>query len=403
MFARRQVTVKVGAKPRKEVEKVRPRLVFPGVVPFDAPWLVERHPEARVRDSRYAPHRLGVEHLRFQRGHAVGALPGLEHGSLLRDSVALALASGCPSVDVLLAHVEGGTAQDLTEPRALDLLTRALGEVPGTVVVFPDAPGLPDVPRHDLENLVRVVQAYGPTLSTHFQVGVADLPLAPEPVWRNALRRMRHHDVCLAAWTGPDHALDQHGWRCASAWLGGRIAGLATPMESVVGATLEIPGGRVVPRGRHAWLGRPPRHHRLPDLASGAVAELRLHDGRVTIGSEPTLREPVGAWDVPLLRTSKILHQRLVITANLFVFREATEANAILLQQALQMALEDFVRRDVVGGPESDRPQVHCIPDRNPAQPALIATVRAFLKPWVREMRLELAVRPGEAVVLEVA
>lgn len=403
MFNRRQVSVKVGARPRADVTKVRARLVLVGVVPWGHPWISEQLPDIRVTDSRYAPHRLGVEHLRFLPGRPVGALPGLDgrQPSLLRDATALALASGTPSVDVLLAHAEDCAPWEFTRPAAHQLLTRALEELPGTVVVFPDAPGPPDTVRLDLDGLLATITAYGPTLAAHFQTGVLDVPHVPDPVWRSLLRRGRHHDVVLASWTGDDHALDRHGWRSAAAWLGGRLGSLKTPMESVVGATLQLPGGRQVLRGRHRWLGRPPRRYELPDFARRAVARVHLHDDRVTIGSEPTLRDPVGGWDLPLLRTSKVLHQRIVITANLFVFREATEANALLLQQALHLALQDFVRREVLSGPSNERPQVHVVPDRNPAQPSLIATVRAFLKPWVREMRIQLAVRPGDAVVLE--
>lgn len=402
MFKRRQVSVRVGAQPTQAVAKVRPRLVLLGIVPYDAPWLVDALPAAKVTESRYAPHKLGVEHLRFTRGQAVGRLPGLEVQSLLRDAVALALASGCPSVDVLLAHADA-SPWDYADPAVRDLLVRALGEVPGTVVVLPDAAGPPDTARTELDTLHRNVAAYSDAFAGNFQLGVVDLPRAPEHLLRHALRRLRHRDVCLVSWCGTDDALTAHGWRSGASWMGGRIAGAPNPMSSVAGPSLHLPGGRPVPPGRHAWLGRPARRQDLPDFARDAVAELRVRGQTVAIGNEPTLRDPIGLWDVPLLRTTKVLHHRIVITANLFVFREATEANALLLQNALQMALADFVKRDILAGPNSDQPQIHCVPDKNPGQPALVATIRAFLKPWVREMRLDLAVRPGDAVVLEVA
>lgn len=404
------MTVNVGARPKAAVKTVRPRLVIVGTGPWSDRFLVDALPHAKVKESRYAPHNLGVEHLRFVPGQAVGALPGLdsEQPSLVRDAVALALCSGCPSVDVLMARSLGSAPWDLSADAPFQLLVQALGEVPGTVVVFPDAAGVPDRDVPDVENLVRVARRYGPALTSHFQTGVLDLPVAAGTNWTGALGNLRHHDFALASWTGDEESIRRHGWRSAAAFLGGRIAMLDVPMHSVLAAKVPLPGGRTFIRSRRPWLGEPVTERNVPGYASRAVCEVRLAEERgqtvVSINSEPTLREPIGLWDIPLLRTSKVLHHRIVLTANLFVFREANQANALLLQSALQMALEEFVRREVLSGPGgAERPEVHCVPDVVPGQPALLATVAAFLKPWVREMRLEISVQPGRATLMEVA
>jgi len=406
--SRRQVSIKVGARPRTDVHKVRPRLVLLGVVDYSSPWLGELLPAARVRDSRYDAHHIGVEHLRFARGVPVGVLPGLGGASpsLLRDTAALAMAGGSPTVDVLLARIDGGRPQDLCDPRAVELLTGALAEAQGAMVLFPDAlpspRGItPESPVGDA--LVQVARTYGPTLSTHFQLGLVDLPSFEEPELFRTLKGLHHHDLVAVCWTGSKREIDRHGWRSGAAWFAGQAVCRKQPMDSIAGLSAALPGGRAVPQGRARWLGAEEPARTLPEFAENAVAELMLARGRVTIRNQPTLRAPVGLWDLPLIRTAKVLHQRIAITANLFVFRQANEETAIILQTALNLALQEFVRRDIVGGPgDSDTPQVHAIPDKNPAQPALIATVRAFLKPWLRELRIDLAVRPGEAAIVEV-
>ena len=406
MNHRRRVSVQIGSTPRNTAKDALPRMVLLGVGSFGDPWLVDTFPDTRVNDSRYAPHRLGVEHHRFVPGQPTASVQGLDgrHPSLLRDSLNLALTT-CASVDLLIAHVEDARPWDLSNPKVVELLHQALAELPGLVVCMPDlsAPSL--TPAQDglhYDGLIRAVASYGPVFAEHFQLGVVDLPIGPPHCMADVLHEIRHHDIAAVSWTGTESLIRQHGWRSGAALVAGRIADLDEPMTSIVGP-VPLSGGRAVRQSRRPWLGENEPIQTLPDFIQGSALELELSPGRAQIRSEGTLRSPIGMWDIPLVRTAKIIHYRIAMTANIFVFQQADEATALLLQAALLLALEDFVRRGVVGGIGTSDPEVHCVPNRDPAQPALIATVQAFLKPWVRELRLNLTVRPDHAVVLEVA
>jgi phage tail sheath protein FI len=116
------------------------------------------------------------------------------------------------------------------------------------------------------------------------------------------------------------------------------------------------------------------------------------------------MREPVGSWTVPMMRTAKLVHHRLVVAAEQFVFRPSTPEQALTLQNALRLALLDFERHGILGG-AGDAPEarVSAMALPGPTEPALVATVTAFLRPWLRRIHVDLTVRPGVRPQLEVS
>jgi hypothetical protein len=411
--SRRHVAVHVGVERPRQVQELRSKVAIFAVLPPTVPSLGEAWAGWRIkRVASPAGDRL-VEHLRLPAGADLSRLPGLAPGwpSHLRDAVQLVFAGGARSIDLVVARAPELSPWDLAHPLACELLHPFLSEVPGMAVVLPDAAGPPVIgtsapaPQARCANLVTTVAAWSSLLAESWQVGVVDLPDAPPAMLFQVLDDLAGSEFALCAFTGRSTDLRQHGWRSAAALVGGRIAATDLPSHSLVGGTGVLPGGRPRSGDRLVDLGLERPGRELPDFARHAVVEVQLGVGSTaTITSEPTLRAPAGAWTLPMLRTAKLVHHRVVVTSNLFVFRNATPDQALTLQNALRLALEAFERKELIGGPLPDEPsRVVARAVSDPAEPALVANVTTFLRPWLRELRVDLMVRPGHAATVEVA
>jgi hypothetical protein len=129
-------------------------------------------------------------------------------------------------------------------------------------------------------------------------------------------------------------------------------------------------------------------------------AILLLDDDRdvAKIVSDPTFRRPVGAWSVEALRTSKAIHRALRETAERFVFRDATDAQAQQLVTSLADAIDPWVRRGMLVGPGDATPRLVGEVDRFGGQWGLSAILDCHLRPWSRVLQVRVAVRPGRSL-----
>jgi hypothetical protein len=394
---------------------VFPTVVVVGVAPARSPRLTERYPAYRVGSLSGREREETVDHVRLSPGVDPSALPGLDsvHPSLVRDTVRILLAAGCPTIDVVLARSPTLSPWDVGEPGAVALLRPVVEALTAVPVLFPDAAGparvgLIEAPIEDrLRNLVQTVGVWAPTLRRSFQVGVVDLPQAPDDLSDAALEAMSRTDVVACAWEGEGTALRAHGWRNSAAVVGGLIATTTSPAASLIGRTLALPPGRDPGAGGRALeLGMEPMRRTVPTSIEHGVAKVRLSRAgdSAELITEHALRGLPGTWPAPLMHAVKLIHDRLIFASNLFVFREANGAQAFLLQSALRMALREFEDAGILSGPTADEPaQIQVGYQGGPEMPSLIANVSAFVRPWVHKLELQLAVRPGDTVRSEVS
>ncbi len=408
----RQVSIRVGAERPGVVRAERARMVLCAVGPMAwadpgtqfRPFVVA---ERGNRDT--GPH---IAHLRLPPSARRELLPGLAGapGSRLRDALTLAHAGGVDAVDVMIARAPGLTPWDLASPAAVGLLEPMLESVPGTVVCFPDASGpsprgrMVPPPGVRLASLVMSVRRYAQAIADQWQTLVVDLPRVDSDLLYRALEDLDGSDAALVAWRGDERAIAKHGFRPGSALVASLLASSRMPSDSLVGRKVALPGGRPAPAMRLHDLGVPVDRIGVPDVADRATVPLSL-DARGAVAevvSEPSLRRPAGTWSLPMLRTAKLVHHRIVVASNAFTFREANEEQALILQAALLEALADLERRGIIGGNgPGDRIEVQTAPYRNPAQPALVASVTVFLRPWLQRVHVDLTLRPS-GVSLEV-
>lgn len=411
--ASNQVSVRIGIARQGAVQQERPTLVVLGIAAPDAPALTELYPAFKVQKRRSQGGTVGLDQIRLPRGADLSKLPGLRPGapSMIRDAVELAMISGAKHVDVALAFAPDLMPWNVGSRVVFPLLRQVLEESPGSLVLMPDVAGpaqvglRPPDPKVQLGGLVQTVRIFASTLSTHYQVALLDLPVVPADMLYSALPNAVRSDVALCAWTGRGDALRRHGWRSAAAVVaGGILAASKQPTASLVGRSFELPGGRPPADDRIRMLGVPPAERGLPEYVADALLEVALDDAGTscTIKSENTARTPVGSWTVPMLRTAKLVHERIALTADLMTFRSATPDQAFLLQAGLQTALEGYFRMGVLTGQDpTEPPEVSAEPDPRPDRPSLIANVTAFLRPWVRRVNINVAVRPGGAAGAE--
>lgn len=407
-------TVRVGVDATTPDPVVFPTVVVVGVAPARSARLTETYPAYRVGALSARDGGDSVDHVRLTQGVDTGSLPGLDavQPSLVRDAVRILLAAGCPTVDVVLARSERLAPWDVGDHAAASLLRPVVEALTAVPVVFPDAAGparvgLVEAPvEQRLQNVVQTVGVWAPTLRRSFQIGVVDLPPASDALCAAALAAMSRTDTVAAAWEGEGVALRAHGWRCASAVVGGLIATTTSPAASLLGRSMVLPRGRDVQGGARAIeLGMATLSRVVAPTVAHGVSAVRLsQDGRsAELVSEHALRGLPGTWPAPLLHAVKLIHDRLIFASNLFVFREANAAQAFLLQGALRMALREFEDAGILSGPSPDEPAVIQVGHQGgPNLPSLIANVSAYVRPWVHKLDVQLAVRPGDTVRSEV-
>lgn len=405
-LGRRQVSIRVGAERPDAVRAERPRMALVGVGPMAWPNLAAAFPAFVVAQRGHADGGPHVVHLRLPPSADRARVPGLDARvpSRLRDALVLAHAGGLEHVDVIVARARGLTPWDLSAPAAVELLEPTLEAIPGVSVCMPDAMGPPQRGRMippaavRLGTVVMATRRWAPTLAAQYQTLFVDLPSVDEGLLYRAMEDMNGVDAALVSWQGNERALARHGFRPGSSLVAAMAASSPRPSDSLVGRRVSLPGGRPLPSMRLADLGVPIRVRDVPEVAARAVVPLQLdaQGDTVQVLDEPTLRRPAGTWSLPMVRTAKLVHHRVVIAANALTFREANEEQALLLQAALLESLSDLERRGIIGGAKpGERVEIHTAPYRNPVAPALVADVTVYLRPWLKRVHIDLALRPS--------
>lgn len=401
-----QVSVRVGIATQGEVRATEPRIVVVSMADSNDPSIADTYPAYRIARQRSADGGAGVDHVRLPLGASLDGLPSLTSRvpSMVRDAVGLAFAAGARTVDVVIARGPEAEPWETGTPLAFTLLRPVLEKMPAVAVVFPDAAGPGQIGTRPTETdtrltaLVFTVRTWANTLAENYQVGFVDMPDTPDSDMFEALQSMANADVALCAWRGQGRALKRHGWRSAAAFTAGMLMSRKLPTDSLLGRRVALPGGRPPGTTRMQALGVPPLTRDVPEFASHATVLVELdHNGdSARIVSENTLRSPVGSWTVPMLRTAKLVHNRVASAADLMTFADATIASAFLLQSGIQVSLDDFVAQGVLTGADpSQPPEITARPDPRRDAPALVAEVTAYMRPWVRRLHLNLHVRPG--------
>jgi hypothetical protein len=406
----RYVALQFDAGVSPEERRTPPSMCIVGIVPPDAPWMADVHPECLLRDTRFRDPDFSVEHARLSSLEGVEALPGLAGSapSRVRDAVNLARASGADEVDVLLARVNGARPWEFDRPDIVDALDPFLNDMLGTTMVFPDLggpvsrrPGPDVVSEARMESFLTAVRRFAPRWTEHYQTALLDAPPVSGELEEHMFRGLVGTDAALCRFVHDDFWGPVHGWRSAAAVTAGLLA-----MGELTGGleerTVTLPPGRDVRHGRRSVLSMKDLVVPAP-TSSAEYVQLQVRRGVATVRSEPTFRQPLGSWTVTALRTVKALHWRMIETAQRFVFDKVHEAQAASLADALGRAMYPFYSTGVVTGPDGRGvPDIRGGVDRNPANPSLFADVTGVLQPWSQRVIVRVGIRPGAQPSLEV-
>ncbi len=421
VYGARKVDVRVGII-QTDTRAERPvGAVLLGVAPPETPWLSEVFPSSVVRTTRYGTRDAALEHLRFVPAQRFDALPGLEgpHPSLVRDSVQLALDAGASHVDLVMARAGDLPPWSLHTEAVASILVPYLSELQEAQIAFPDIagpgalrPGVDDSPDRRLERVLGTIKQFKAGLREHYQIAYVDLPDGADQRLDEIHQRVGSADVAFCRWTGGERALRAHGWRCAGAALAGLQGRTSADLTGgVAGLHFQVGAGRRVRRTRHPELLQLPTP-RLRDSMGDEIVELALDpsagdpDSRrrfAMVRSEPTLRHPTGSWSLPALRTVKAIHHRIVFAAEQFVFRPVDQVQAFSLVTALDMVLRPFIEGGALVGPSGEGgPLLAGDTVRDRDAPGLVAEISAQLRPWCQDVRVRVAVDPGQQPAVEV-
>lgn len=421
VYGARKVDVRVGII-QTDTRSERPvGAVLLGVAPPDHPWLSELFPASVVRNTRYGSRDAALEHLRFVPAQRLDGLPGLEgrFPSLIRDAVRLTLDAGATHVDLVLARAGDLPPWSLHEEAVASILVPYLAELQEAQIALPDAagpaahrPGQHDSPDQRLDRILGTIRYFKQGLREHYQIAYLDMPEGVDHRIEEVYQRTGSADVTLCRWTGSERALRAHGWRSAGAALAGlQSRPKADLTGGVAGLYLNVGSGRRVRRTRHPELmPSPPLRER--ESMGEQLVELALDPSAgdpeskrrfAMVRSEPTLRRPAGSWSLPALRTVKAIHHRIVFAAEQFVFRPVDQVQAFSLVTALDMVLRPFIEGGALVGPNGDGgPLLAGDTVRDREAPGLVAEIAAQLRPWCQDVRVRVAVDPGQQPAVEV-
>ncbi len=409
-----RVEVDVGVAARPAAPELPVPLALIALAPEGWGRLGEQRPGAVVRTSKIGPLGVVVEQLRFSSQIEARALPGLDASSpsRLRDAAILALDAGAPFLDVVLIHGTRLKPWELDREPLMPVLDPFLEKLLGTILLYPDASGptaLGPTPAEEPDaswiRMRRFVRVHGRGWSERFQVVLLDAPPDLLGVGQRHLVRMRGVDAVICAWMGSADQLLRHGWRTGSAATVGLMLSFGDAIyRGPTGNRVKLGAGR---RARPApRIGPAGQGTSIPaDLLEHSVLGLRIEpDGAsARIVSEPSLRRPTSAWSLAALRTAKIIHRKVVQAAEQVVFRPANEAHAFALVAAIDDAIRPFVTHGILLGPGgSGAPQLESDVISNPSEPGLVATITGQLKPWCTTVKLNVEVRDGGRVGMEV-
>lgn len=404
----KRIDIKVGlTRARSERSKV-PTVCIVGIAPEGYPWLSERFPEARVKVTRMNGDATeAVEQLRFSSKSERGPLPPIASAlpSRIRDAFRLLLSAGAPEVDILLVRGQGLMPWDLDKPQVSEFLNPFLGEMPGTMLVYPDAGGpWPNnraglvSPFERLSRLRGAVRNFSQQWSDYYQLAFMDLVQGTPQETRQTLLGIAGHDVVLAHWAGSHDRIRRHGWRPGCAALAGYLATQGRDLtQSVLGRNINLGQGRYFVRSRAVELGMP-EPPPLDSVVADTCAVLELDEiyDRAEVTSTPTFRRPLGEWDISSVRTVKLIHQKLVQASDMFVFRPAREFEATALAANIDLALRPFFERGIVVGPGGNGPPVVSSGViRDPQAPGLYADLMAQVRPWCQQVSVRVMVKMG--------
>jgi hypothetical protein len=442
------------ARPHSTREEY-PRLVVFGIVPYGAPIISEIAPNSMIRRSSTTVDGPYVEQVRLSSILQGKLLPGLHQNSRLRDSLQSILTSGAKEVDFILARKPETDCWQLDDADMAGMFVGYLNINQGAICVFPDAGGpwprsieytdenlwtsLPKENNRNLPiekmlssdsfeeefsmdsfyqrvtNIRNVKNIYSTYLSDNFQIALLDFPfsytkfldpLFCEQELPQILHSLQGGDFLLCSWTGSFIKLQQHGWRCASAFVGGYLAAREDILtQSIVGHSFFLGGGRNITIERSSKLGGS-KHKSIPSRLEdhGMVVEISSRRGKDygQILSEISTRRPNYEWPLPVLRTVKAIHQALTRASELFVFRPVKEVEAISFKNALEMVLTPFYNLGIVVGPNGEgTPQVSAVALPDYTEPMLSADLSAQIRPWCQNISLRVMVKSGSQPQIE--
>lgn len=404
----KRVEVKVGLTRTKSPRQSAPRVCIVGIATQDSPWLSDLYPDATVRMTR---HRVGgteaVEQLRFSAKSEQGPLPHIASStpSRILDAFRLVLDSGAPEVDLLLVRSEGCMPWDFDKPQITELLGPFLSQMAGAVLIYPDAGGPWPNNRAALvpnwQRMVRLrdaIRRFATGWADHYQIGLMDMvPGTPEEN-RQILLGIAGADVALCQWVGGHDDIQRHGWRPGCAAVGGLLAHRSNRVtQGIVGQQVPLGRGRYTVRSRASRLGRsvpPPLDTVIADTCT--VLELKPGADQAEIMSAPTFRRPLGEWSISSVRTVKMIHQRLVEAADMFVFRPAQEIEATALGASVELVLAPFYSSGIIVGPNGvGAPVVSSGVTRSRTEPGLYVDLTAQVRPWCQQVAVRVMVKTG--------
>ncbi len=412
----RRVNIEVSlARPQSSRETL-PRLCVVGVVPFDSPVVSNASPASLIRRSPPTNNSPFVEQVRLTSVAQASLLPGIDSAnpSRLKDSVTSILEMGSNEVDCILVRAPGVQPWELTHQSVVEMMMGFFSEIPGSMIVFPDAGG--PWPRawnidrerrvqpQQIPNLVQCIHTYGPVFAENFQLAFMDMVPEEGEEARYLLNSIQGHDITLCSWAGDVDGMYKHGWRSSAAFLAGYInKRVDVVTQSLVGHEVPLVGGRKIVASRARLLSGSDSIDTAPALSDNcAVLSINRAGNKAQVLSEYTLRRPRYEWSIPVMRTVKAIHQSLKQAADMFVFRPVKKVEAVALEKTVEMVLNPFYERGILVGAEGKgRPVVtgEALPSHT--QPMLSVDLSAMVRPWCQNISLKVMVKSGEDPVIE--
>lgn len=356
----------------------------------------------------------GWRHYQDTRRHAVetaitntsmlSILPGKEHGSPVRGEVADALLAGAPVVHVVL--------HDINDPQALpEHLAEIFDSMPLAVLLLSDVGQALRSTRNWAGVGARLLNGWGPALRANKQVAVFDLPGPRFDRWGRVeqtsdvdqeARKLRwaieEVDAAAFAFTGPAESMRRHAWRSPAALAAGLLTAGGSAQQRLLDNGIGLGEGRKLDESRVKAFGVPggePWAYEVSDDTRKLVNPVRLEGNAALFEGQTMLRE---GWEIPAQRTLRQVHHALVTVAEQFVFRNAVRLEAIALEFALRVTLEEFEKRGLLTGVTGGSPTVKARPELLPV-PSLVADIDARLRPW--GTRVEVRFRVGGGALQE--
>jgi len=272
----------------------------------------------------------------------------------------------------------------------------------GTTLVFPDAGGPWGArgvdPEQRLQRLKRTVQAFGPSLTEYRQIGLMDMVEGVENGIRDFAQSVSGNDVALCHAIGSPKQRRRHGWRPVCAALGAHFRSKAVQLGvGISGQAISLGKGRHFTESREVALGRTV-DTTLNEVVSDMCALLRIRKGDTCeVVQTPTLRRPLGDWNLSALRLVKLIHDTLLRVADGFVFRPSNEMEATVFGASVSVALQPFYDAGLLVGPGGvGPPSIKSGVVREGGTPGLCLDLTAQVQPICQDLSLRVNVEMGD-------